>query len=55
MNEYNTELDLGLKFPDDRTVDLKSIGNFIKDILSDKINNKKDAEDEYVKKITNDE
>ena len=56
INEYNTEPDFGVDFVDDnKSVNLKNIGNFINDILSGKINNKYDAEDEYVKKIKDNE
>ena len=52
----NTEPGFGINFLDDnKSVDLKNIGNFISDILSGKINNKYDAEDEYIKKIKDDE
>ena len=47
MNEYNTEPNFG----DNKTVILKNRGSFINDILSSKINNKYDAEDEYIKKL----
>ena len=47
MNEYNTEPNFG----DNKTVNLKNRGNFINDISSGKINNKYDAEDEYIKKL----
>ena len=45
INEYNTDPNFGLDFlDDDKSVNLKNIGIFIKDILSGKINNKEDAE-----------
>ena len=47
INEYNAEPNFGVDFiDDDKTVDLKNIGRFINDILSGKINNKYDAEEE---------
>ena len=45
IKEYNTDPNFGLDFlDDDKSVDLKNIGIFIKDILSGKINNKQDPE-----------
>ena len=51
-DEYNAEPDFGVDFIDDnKAVDVKNIGGFIKDIFSGKINNIQDAENEYINKI----
>ena len=53
--DYEEDPDLSHSFDNiKKTIDLKKVGKFVNDVLSGKINNKYDAEDEHNKNIKND-